>query len=138
MDDNGWSDDNPLDSRRPNWFPANDALFLGSLLDQTANVGPSGLPHDIYPYLSGDFKKPFCFDSTFPTTVDYPLLVISPLNLPALEPYLEAGSNGSQSSSSSPSSTYSALYTTDFYDDVASLSLASNASQESLLYDITM
>lgn len=134
MDNNGWSDDNPLDCRRPDWFPAHDALLLGSMLDQTVNVGPSGLPHDIYPYLSSDFKNPFCFDGIFPTTVDYSLLV--PLNLPVFEPFLEAGSDGSQSSSSSPSSTHSALYTTDFNDDVALLSLASNISQESLLYNI--
>ncbi|KAG8218542.1 hypothetical protein J3R82DRAFT_4183 [Butyriboletus roseoflavus] len=138
MDNNGWSDDDPLDCRRAKWFPANDALLLGSesMLDQTLSVGPSGIPHDIYPDLSSDFKNPFCFDGIFPTTVDYPLFV-SPLNLSVLEPFPEAESDGSQasSSSSSPSSTYSALYTTDF-NDVASLSLASNASQESLLYNI--
>ncbi|KAH0839828.1 hypothetical protein J3R83DRAFT_775 [Lanmaoa asiatica] len=136
MDNNGWSDDDLLlDRRRANWSPANDALLLGSILDQTVNVGPSGLPRDIYPYLSRDFKNPFCFDGALPATADYPLLVASPLNLSVLEPFLVAGSDGSQSSSSSPASTYSALHATDFNDDVVSLSLANNArSQESLLY----
>lgn len=134
MDNNGWSNDNPLDYRRANWSTANNALLMGPTLDETVNVGSSGLPH--YTYLSSTFENPFCFDGIFPTTVDCPLLIASPSNLPTLEQFLEAGSDGSQSSSSSPSSTYSTLYTTDFNDDVASLSLANNVSQESLLYNL--
>jgi hypothetical protein len=126
MDNNGWSNDNPLDFRRANWSTANNALLMGPTLDETVNAKPSGLPHDIYSYLSSNFY-PFCFDGIFPTTVDYPLLVTSPSNLPTLEQFLEAGSDGSQSSLSSPSSTYSTLYTTDFNDDV---------SQEPLLYTL--
>lgn len=138
MDNNGWLDDDPLDYRRAKHPPANDALLLGSMLDQTVN-GSSGFPRDIYPSLSSNFKNQFCLDGIFPTTVNYPLLVVSPLNLPAvLEPFPEVEIDGSQSSSSSssPSLMYSALYTTDFNDDAASLSLASNASQDSLLYNI--
>ncbi|KAF8559185.1 hypothetical protein OG21DRAFT_1481033 [Imleria badia] len=134
MDNNGWSVDDPLDYQRANWFPANDALLLGPMFDQTVNAGPSGLPHDIYTYSSSNSENPFCFDDILPTSVDYPLLA-SPSNFPTLGPFLEAGSDGSQSSWSSPSSTYSTLYTANFNDDVVSLSLANNISQESLLYN---
>lgn len=128
-----WPGDHQLDCRRANLSPANNIPLL--MVDQTANVG-SGIAHDVYPYLSSNFENLFHSDSILPATIDYPLLSASPLNLLVLEPFLEAGIDGSESSWSSPSSAYSALYTTDFNDDVVSLSLANNASQESLLYNI--
>lgn len=136
IDNNGWLTDDPFDCRRANWSPANNALFLGPMIDGTVNVGPSGLPLDAYTCLSSNFENPICFNGIFPTTVDYPFLVASPSTFPTLEPFLEGGSDGTRSSSSSPSSTYSTLYTTDFNDDVASLSLANNVSQEPPLYNI--
>ena len=134
MDNNGWSGDDPLDCRWANWSPANNALLPGPMLDHTVNVGPFGLPHDICTYPSSNSENPFCFDGLLPTSVDFPLLV-SPSNFPTPEPFLEAGNDRSQSSWLSPSSAYSILYTTNFNDDVVSLSLANSVSQESLLYD---
>lgn len=109
MDSNGCSGDGPLDCRRATWSYANNALLLGPMLDQTVNFGWSGLPHDAYTRPSSDFENPFYFDGIFPTLVDYSPLIASPPNLPTLEPFLEAGSDGSWSLSSSPSSTYSTL-----------------------------
>ncbi|KAF8138365.1 hypothetical protein EV363DRAFT_523939 [Boletus edulis] len=134
-DNNGWLDDGPLDCRWANCFPANDTLFLGPMLDQTVNVGPLDLPHDVYPYMSSNLGNPLCLDGISPTPFDYSL-VASPPNFPTLEPFLEAGSDGSQSSWSSPSSTYSALYTANLNDDVVSLSLAHDVSQEPLLHNL--
>jgi len=131
MDNNGCSGDGPLDCRRATWSHANNVLLLGPMLDQTMNFGRSG-PHDVYTHLSNNVENPFYFDGIFPL-VDYSLLIASPPNLPTLEPLLETGSDGSRSLSSSPSSTYSTLY---FNDDVASLSLANNVSQEPLLYNL--
>lgn len=120
--------DDPLDCRQANWSSANDILLPGSMFHQIASMGPSGNTHDIYGYSA---SNPFSCDGMMFTPANYSLLV-SPPNPPTW-PFLETGSNGSQSTWSSPSSTYSALYSTGFDDDVASLSLANDVSQESPL-----
>ena len=135
-ENNGWLDV-PFDCRRAKWAPANNSVLLDPMIDQTMNVGLSGHPDNIYTFPSGSFENPgpFSFDCMLPQPVDYSLLAASSSH-PIFAPFLEAGSDGSQSSWSSPSSTYSALYTANFNDDVLSLSLPNNASQDSLLYNL--
>ncbi|KAG9317361.1 hypothetical protein JVU11DRAFT_1560 [Chiua virens] len=137
VDNGGWQDDGPVDCRRADLYHANHSLLLGTMFDQTTNIDPPALPPDAYAYLSSDIQGQFYCDGIFPPTVDYSLLTASPLNIPVLEPFLEASSDGSQSSWSSPSSTYSTLCTTDLNNDMMSLSLA-NMSQELLLPYNTM